>query len=84
MARPEGGEEPKGGEIAKQTQFFCKKPNESASVSKKTNPIKPISKPIRANLNPLARVRAGWHHQTKSDLIKVNPTKHKPGSHEAS
>ena len=28
-----------GGEITKRTQFFRKKANESASVSKKTNPI---------------------------------------------
>jgi uncharacterized protein (DUF3084 family) len=33
-------------DFTKQTQFFCKKPNEMASVSKKTNPFQSQSKPI--------------------------------------
>ncbi len=50
-----------GGEITKQSQFFCKKPNESASVSKKQTQPNPIwqrfqgsvFKKIRATSRPI-------------------------------
>ncbi len=38
-----------GGDITKQTQFFCKKANEMTSVSKKTNPFQSQSKPIQTH-----------------------------------
>jgi hypothetical protein len=54
-----GGEGSGGGwflysDFTKQTQFFCKKPNESASVSKKTNPFQSQSNPIQSQSKPIS------------------------------
>jgi hypothetical protein len=43
-----GGEGPMGNEITKRTQFLFKKANESAQVSKKTNPISEPKNPVPA------------------------------------